>query len=199
MAFENEEVGRPVSIRERMRSFEAREPQDDVGIPRRPATVTRSYTTPAIITASEVVDERPPMPPRPQVSASEEIIQRARTGLLELGEKGKATFQEVGNSIGTVRERFLGERRTRSDFGNATEELLRPSASRSVAFTSAPGRRRLSRAASEEIPLIDFESEEEEGVLRPGSVRSTSGTGTKMDLERKEVRLISIFHREIIQ
>jgi len=167
----------PMSIRERSQMFETKRTQDPFSGAEQssgwPPPLTRSYTTPTILIRD--YEAAPPLPPRPQLnqitSISEEIIQKSRTGFLDLTEKGKVTFQQAGNSMNEIRDRLLKQPRSYSDSGHYTEDLLRP-----------PGRK------NRENLLIDFDSDDSEVESSPAaSIRSAPEPTKLVDLDRKEV------------
>ena len=93
------------SVRDRTRLLEESNPQRPGQRSQRvtfkePPLLKRSYTTPDA-----------PKNNRPQLnqfsSNSEEFIQKTRSGLLDLTEKGKNTFQQAGNSVSDFKERML--------------------------------------------------------------------------------------------
>lgn len=190
MASPDDEADKPMSIRERKKMFESGGTQDSSTFPvleytSRPPAVTRSYTTPAIFTTPEEPEEpeeRPPLPARPQpsqfTSASEEIIQKTKSGFLDLTERGKTTIQQAGNSMNYFRERVLmGHQRSREESWNYTEDLLRP-----------PGNRQLTKAKSKEELLIDLDSDNESVQSPSPSASIKSAPESKLiDLDRREV------------
>ena len=93
------------SVRSQTQRLEASNPPQPGRKPQKvtfkePPLLKRSYTTPDV-----------PRTDRPQLtqfsSNSEEFIQKTKTGLLDLTEKGKATLQQAGNSVSGFKERML--------------------------------------------------------------------------------------------
>lgn len=163
----------PPSIRERARRLEQNTAQHSrpglapgTASARGPPSLRRSLTTPDVPTV-----HRPSL--NQGTSTSEEFIQKTRSGILDLKEKGKTTFQQAGNSVSDFRDRMLQRE-------NSWNSLLWPSESDQSRPTSS---RALSR--------LDSDDEEDEITGRAEPSLKFQPESQLPETDRREVSVKS--------
>ena len=130
----------------------------------RPTPIKRGFTSPDVS-----IIRRPQLS---QISStSEEIIQKTKSGFLDLTEKGRATFQQAGNSVTEFRDRLLNQTRSVSDTGYSSS-LQSP--------TIRESDKDYIGVSDDEYPESSEEEEEEEPRSRGSSTPSSQR-------DRKEV------------
>ena len=108
---DDDKANPPLSIKERTKLFEQRnlvinnrEAEAAPPKPPRPAPGPRSITAPAATST----ERRPPLDQFTRTS--EEILQKTKSGFLDLTGKGIATFQQAGTSVNDFKDRLIGQK-----------------------------------------------------------------------------------------
>lgn len=155
------------SVRDRTRRLEESNTQQPAPRPQKvtfkePPLLKRSYTTPDASRSN-----------RPQLnqitSNSEEFIQKTRSGLLDLTEKGKATLQQAGSSVSGFKERMLQRE-------NSWNTLLWP---------SEPEQGRGS--SSRNLSALNSDDEEQDDNRSPATHLGSQPESQLPESDRKEV------------